>query len=300
MLKDQVDLLAAAHLPIQAAGPQQVAALLLGNVLRQHADVPFPAGMQPLGIDRHLHAPLRALEEPLFVFQLLPAADQLFEHRFDPLEDPRQIVVIVQRDLGRTAPLAENRQLTHQTAQLRVRDQRMYPGRKGQAAEGTGRAVQRVQHEQVVQIARLLARQRDASFHDPLAEHLDLFADHVVDGPHDVQTQSRPRIDGQQRRDVVVVQLRHRFALAGALDPADRQQLVSGQLVGRQSQAEIEVSQCHRLVVAARTLVRQRQFRADIALLVRMLAAGDVRPAQRQIGNRQVHGHFAGLLERRL
>jgi hypothetical protein len=176
----------------------------------------------------------------------------------------------------------------------------MDPGRKGQAAQGTTRAVQRVQHEQVVQIARLLARQRDAPFHDPLAEHLDLLADHVVDGSHDIQAEPRPRIDRQQRRDVVVVQLRHRFALAGTLDPGDRQQLVSGQLVGRQGQAEIEVPQRHRLVVAARTLVRQRQFRADIAMLVRMLAAGDVRPPQRQIGNRQEHGHFAGLLKRRL
>ncbi len=166
--------------------------------------------------------------------------------------------MVVGGNLRRPALGRKDRQLAHDPAQLGVRRQRMHAQGKGQHAQRAVGDVQLREHQQAVQVARLLRYQRDAAVDHLLAEDFDLLADDVVDRADDVPAQRRPGVAGQHRRKIAGVDRGSGLSLACPLHLGDRQDFVAGQVLRRQQQPHVQRPQLHFLVVAAEALVLDR------------------------------------------
>ena len=105
MLEQDFHLPAAAEFPVQLAGRQQLAALLLRHISLVDADVPLPIGIKPLGLERHLHSHADADEIALLELVIAHQVDQPLDPLTDVLENAGQIVVVVGRNVsGPRAP----------------------------------------------------------------------------------------------------------------------------------------------------------------------------------------------------
>ena len=154
----------------------------------------------------------------------------------------------------------------------------MDAGRKGQDGQDTIGGVDLRQHVEPVRVAGFLAVQADAAVDQLLTEDVQLLAQHVVDGPHDLAAQGGPDIDGHDRRDVVLVQLRRGRAFAGPLDLGDRQNLVPGHVLGGEQQPHIQGPKLQVLIAAPAALVLDRDGVLLVAHVLSGIGLGHVRP----------------------
>ena len=170
-------------------------------------------------------------------------------------------------------------------------------GERHHAQRGVG-DVQLREHQQPVQIARLLADQRDAAIDDLFAEDFAFLADEIVDRPDDVAAQRRPGIDGQHGRKILVVDLRRRLARARAFQLGDRQHFVAREVLRRKQQPHVERAELKFLVVAAEAFVLDRLLHFAVADFRAVAAGRHVGRAQLELRHGQKNANDRFLLER--
>ena len=249
---------------------QQAVANLFRHVSPEDPDVALPVGLQPFGLERGRER-CRAdpHEVPLLEIKHCHARQHGLDDLFDSPKNPRQVVVVVDGKFFEPAISLENRQLPGHAAELRVRGARVDAAGEGDHPQHATGFEEFGKHEQPIQIARLRTGEPDLPTDDLLREHLHLAANQIVDAPHDVTAQRRPRIDRQHRRKVIGVDLGSALAVCRLPDLGDRQDFKTGKILGRKLEPEVEPEEINLLIVAPRGLVLKR-------LLDRLEAAATV------------------------
>jgi hypothetical protein len=116
---------------------------------------------------------------------------------------------------------------------------------------------------------------------DLLGTLLHQLIDAVVNLLHDPTVERFPGVAGQKRRDVDLVNLWHRLGLRGSLDAGDRQYLVTGRVLRRVEQADVEPAILDGAGVLAGVLIEDAVARRVGAIANAVIrGTADVGPAE--------------------
>ena len=209
-----------------------------------------------------------------------------------------KVVVIIERKFVDLSGWLEDRQLAGDAAELGICLPGMDARREGDDAEHCPALLQFREHYQAVEVARFGTGEADLPGDGLLGEHVHLAADEVVDTSHQIAAQRRPCVDRQHRRKIVRVDLGSRLAVAGLPNLRDWQQFVTGEILGRKPQPDVQPAEFDLLVVAARRFVLQHLAEGVRAAALRRSGWGDIRARRIESRHGQVDPHCIGGLDR--